>query len=86
MGVKRTKNKVNEAFLKTLVGRPFEIRVGIMSDPDGTTVKGTDKKNHRTPSVGRSVNQEAETQDLRPLQKWACIMSSALERFLKDRF
>jgi hypothetical protein len=44
MGVKRTKNKVNEAFLKTLVGRPFEIRVGIMSDPDGTTVKGTDKK------------------------------------------
>lgn len=44
MGVKRTKNKVNEAFLKTLIGRPFEIQVGIMSDPKGTPVKSTDKK------------------------------------------
>jgi phage gpG-like protein len=44
MTVKRTKNKANEAFLKTLIGRPFEINVGIMSDPQGTSTKSTDKK------------------------------------------
>lgn len=56
MTVKRTQNKTNEAFLKTLIGRPFEIKVGIMSDPTGTTVRGDDKKkaSHSERGIKRS--------------------------------
>jgi len=53
MTVKVKTNKAAEAFLKTMLGKPYSVRVGILEKPEGSKVDANDKKKKSATGKGK---------------------------------